>query len=59
MDIKDLAIRIVDHLVKEGLVKNCLDTDNETEFEFQDEIEEALSKIHTDDLKKINLELKN
>ena len=44
MDIKDLSIRIVDHLVKEGLIENCLDTDNESEFEFQDAIEEALKK---------------
>jgi len=43
-DIRDLAIRIVDKLVGEGLVPNCIDTDNETEFEFQDAIIEQLKK---------------
>ena len=40
----DLSIRIVDNLVKEGLVVDCIDTDNETEFEFQDSINETLNK---------------
>ena len=41
--IKDLSINIVDRLVKEGLIKDCLDTDDDTEFEFQDIIEEVLT----------------
>ena len=40
--IKDLSINIVDRLVKEGLIKDCLDTNDETEFEFQDIVEEVL-----------------
>lgn len=40
----DLSIRIVDNLVKEGLVVDCIDTDNETEFEFQDSINQTLNK---------------
>ncbi len=35
-DIRDIAIRIVDELVLEGVVPNCIDTDNETEFIVQD-----------------------
>jgi hypothetical protein len=35
-DCRDIAIRIVDKLVEEGYVKNCIDTDDDTEFEIQD-----------------------
>ena len=35
-DCRDIAIRIVDSLVQEGYVKNCIDTDDQTEFEIQD-----------------------
>ena len=37
-DCRDIAIRIVDKLVQEGFVKNCIDTDDDTEFEVQDMI---------------------
>ena len=42
---RDVAIRIVDRLVKEKLIKDCIDTDDDTEFEFQDVIQEELQKI--------------
>jgi len=32
-DCRDIAIRIVDKLVQEGYVKDCMDTDDQTEFE--------------------------
>ena len=35
-DIRDIAIRIVDELVLEGVVPDCIDTNNETEFIVQD-----------------------
>jgi len=35
-DCRDIAIRIVNKLVQEGYVKDCMDTDDETEFEIQD-----------------------
>lgn len=35
-DCRDIAIRIVDKLVQEGYVKDCIDTDDDTEFEIQD-----------------------
>lgn len=35
-DIRDIAIRITDRLVEERLVVNCLDTDEEMEFNTQD-----------------------
>ena len=35
-DCKDIAIRIVSELVLQGYVKDCTDTDDETEFEIQD-----------------------
>ena len=43
-DIRDLSIRIVDSLVELGLVPNCIDTDDETEFEFQDAIMAQIKK---------------
>lgn len=41
-DIKDLSVKIVGDLVLKGLVPDCTDTDDETEFEFQDSIVESL-----------------
>ena len=43
-DLKDLSIIIVNDLVEADLVKDCTDTDDETEFEFQDSILESLCK---------------
>lgn len=40
--IKDLSVLIVGDLVINGLVKDCTDTDDEIEFEFQDTIVETL-----------------
>jgi len=42
-DIRDVAIRITDKLVEMGIIPNCIDTDNETEFEVQDAIVEEIS----------------
>ncbi len=46
-DCKDIAIRIVSELVLQGYVKDCTDTDDQTEFEIQDIIVNKLliSKI--------------
>ena len=41
-DIRDLAIKITNNLIEVGLVKDCTDTNDETEFEFQDSIVEIL-----------------
>ena len=43
-DTRDIAIRVVDKLVEEGLVKNSIDTDDENEFIVQDIIHEELNK---------------
>ena len=43
-DCRDIAIRIVDKLVQEGLIKDCIDTDDDTEFEVQDIILNELLK---------------
>jgi len=43
-DIKDLAVLITGNLVIEGLIPDCTDTDDDTEFEFQDTICETLAK---------------
>lgn len=43
-DINDLSVVIVNKFVEEGLVKDCTDTDDETEFEFQDAIREVLEE---------------
>jgi hypothetical protein len=43
-DVRDLAIQIVESLVEEGIVKDCIDTDDEDEFVTQDIIVEILCK---------------
>ena len=43
-DIRDIAIRIVDEMVLEELLPDCIDTNNTTEFEVQDIIVEQLTK---------------
>ena len=35
-DIRDIAIRCVDKMVKEQIIPDCTDTDNDTEWEVQD-----------------------
>jgi hypothetical protein len=44
-DIRDIAIKIVDELVMNELLPNCIDTDDETEFVAQDLIVETLTKF--------------
>jgi hypothetical protein len=41
-DIKDLSIIIVEKMIEEGIIKDCTDTDNQTEFDAQDIIREIL-----------------
>ena len=43
-DIKDLSIIIVDKMVEEGIIKDCTDTDDQTECDAQDVIREILCK---------------
>lgn len=45
-EITELSVVIVNKLVEDGLVKDCTDTDDETEFEFQDSIREVLNQIN-------------
>lgn len=42
-EIRDVSIRIVDKLVRMGIVKDCIDTNDQAEFEVQDAIVEILS----------------
>ena len=42
--IRDISIKIVNEFVKQGLCPDCTDTDNETEFEYQDIITDVLSE---------------
>ncbi len=42
--ITDIAIGVVDELVSQGLVKDCTDTNDETEFYFQDAVKDALHR---------------
>jgi len=44
-DIKDLSIIIVDKMIEEGIIKDCIDTDDHTEFYAQDLIREVLCEI--------------
>jgi hypothetical protein len=41
-DIKDVSIQITNKLVELGIIKDCTDTDDETEFIVQDTIREVL-----------------
>jgi hypothetical protein len=50
--VRDLAIAIVDELVEQGMIQDNLDTDDPTEFAFQDVISEAI-------IKKLNLNINN
>jgi hypothetical protein len=43
-DVRDMAVHIVNHLVELGLVKDCTDSDDNTEFVFQDAVTEAIGK---------------
>ena len=43
-DTRDLAIKCIDKLVEGGYMADCLDTDDETEFEIQDIIHEEINK---------------
>jgi hypothetical protein len=44
--IKDLSIAIVDKMVEQGIIKDCTDTDDSTEFDAQDIIREILCNKH-------------
>lgn len=43
--IAEISLAIVDKMVSEGLIPNCIDTDDESEFIAQDIIREELTKI--------------
>ena len=42
---RDIAINIVDQLVLEKIIPNCMDTDDETEFLVQDIIHHKLNEV--------------
>ena len=44
-DIRDIAIRCVDHLVGDFIIKDCIDTNDQDEFEAQDSIVEVLNEM--------------
>jgi len=44
-DTRDTAIKIVDELVEAGYVKDCIDTDDETEFSVQDIIHSRINEL--------------
>ena len=46
-DIAGIALSIVDKMVAEGLIPNCTDTNDESEFEAQDIIREKLNSLTT------------
>jgi len=41
-DIKDLSIIIVGKMIEEGIIKDCMDTEDQSEFDAQDIIREIL-----------------
>ena len=42
--IRDIAIKCVDEMVNQGIIKDCIDTDDSTEFDIQDIIVDTLLK---------------
>ena len=44
-DTRDVAINIVDELVENGYVKDCIDTDDETEFSIQDIVHKHINLL--------------
>lgn len=44
-DISDIALSLVDIMVSEGLIPDCTDTENESEFQAQDIIRDELTKL--------------
>ena len=42
--IRDIAIKCVDEMVHQGIIKDCIDTDDSTEFDIQDIIVDTLTK---------------
>jgi len=44
-DIADVSLAIVDNLVHEELVPDCMDTSADTEFQYQDLIREHLQTL--------------
>jgi len=42
-DTRDLAITITDKLVELGVIPDCIDTNDEDEFEVQDQIHEIIN----------------
>ena len=44
-DIADIAVNAVEKLVEDGIIPNCTDTDDSTEFDVQDIIRETIAKI--------------
>ncbi len=49
-ELRDIAIQITDELVENKLIKDCVDTDDDTEFEVQDIILEKLKELNNIDM---------
>ena len=44
--IRDITIKSVDKMVERGIIKDCKDTNNTTEFDIQDIIVEQMKKVN-------------
>lgn len=44
-NIRDVAIRIVDRMVSDGIIQDCIDTDIQTEFDAQDIATQEICKF--------------
>jgi len=49
-DITDLSIAITDRLVELGVIPDCIDTLDMTEFDVQDEIERTIIQFNKKEL---------
>lgn len=44
-DIADIGVTAVNKMVEDGIIPNCNDTDDNTEFDIQDIIRETIAKM--------------
>jgi len=52
-DLNEISLEIVEELVAQELIPDCQDTDDETEFQVQDVINEKLAKLFGLDFEKL------
>lgn len=52
-DLNDISLPMIEKMVEDGLIKDCQDTDDSTEFDIQDIINEKLAEVFGLDYEKL------